>query len=50
MTENVEGVQELVIEDIPRTIHELADTVGSSYGVLNLNMARIAKTKLNSVV
>jgi hypothetical protein len=43
-TENVEKIQELIHEDRHRTIHELADTVGNSYGVCqeiltkNLNM------------
>jgi hypothetical protein len=48
MTENVEKIQELVHEDGRRTIHELADTIGISYGVCleilteNLNMGHIA--------
>jgi hypothetical protein len=48
MTENVENIQELVNEDRQQTIHELADTVGISYGVRqeilteNLNMCHIA--------
>jgi ribosomal protein S25 len=47
-TENVEKIRELVHEDRRRTIHELADTVGISYGVCleiltkNLNMRCIA--------
>jgi transposase len=47
-TENVEKIRELVHEDRRRTIHELADTVGISYGVCqeilteNLNMCHIA--------
>jgi hypothetical protein len=47
-TENVEKCRELIHEDRRRTIHELADTVGLSYGVCqgilteNLNMCRIA--------
>jgi hypothetical protein len=32
-TENVETIQELINEDCCRTIHELPDTVGISYGV-----------------
>jgi hypothetical protein len=32
-TENVEKIRELINEDRHRTIHELADTVGISYGV-----------------
>jgi hypothetical protein len=32
-TENVEKVRELIHEDRRRAIHELADTVGISYGV-----------------
>jgi hypothetical protein len=32
-TENVEKIRELIHEDRRRTIHELADTVGISYGV-----------------
>jgi hypothetical protein len=31
-TENVEKIQELIHEDHHRTVHELADTVGISYG------------------
>jgi hypothetical protein len=48
MTENVEKIRELVHEDCHRTIHELADTVGVSYGVCqeilteNFNICRIA--------
>jgi hypothetical protein len=47
MIENVEKIRELIHEDCGRTIHELADTVGISYGVCqilteNLNMCRIA--------
>jgi hypothetical protein len=33
MTENVEKIQELIHEDHRRTIHELTDTIGISYGV-----------------
>jgi predicted ArsR family transcriptional regulator len=33
MTENAEKIRELVHEDRRQTIHELADTVGISYGV-----------------
>jgi hypothetical protein len=32
-TENVEKIRELIHEDRLRAIHELADTVGISYGV-----------------
>jgi hypothetical protein len=47
-TENVEKVRELIHEDHRRTIHELTDTTGISYGVCqeilteNLNMHSIA--------
>jgi transposase len=47
-TENVEKIRDLIQEDRRRTIHELADIVGISYGVCqeilteNLNMRRIA--------
>jgi hypothetical protein len=47
-TENVEKIRERIHEDCLRTIHELADTVGISYGVCqeilteSLNMHRIA--------
>jgi hypothetical protein len=47
-TENVEKIWELIHKDCRWTIHELADTVGISYGVCqeilteNLNMCRIA--------
>jgi transposase len=47
-TENVERIRELIYEDRRRQIHELADTVGISYGVYqeilteNLNMRYIA--------
>jgi hypothetical protein len=46
MTENVQKIRELIQEDRCRIIHELADTVGISYGVCqilteNLNMRRI---------
>jgi hypothetical protein len=46
-TENFEKIRDLIHEDHHRTIHELADTVGLSYGVCqilteNLNMRRIA--------
>jgi hypothetical protein len=43
-TENVEEIRELINEDRRRTIHEIADMVGISYGVCqeiiteNLNM------------
>jgi hypothetical protein len=46
--ENVEKILELIHEDRHRTIHELADTVGISYGACqqilaeNLNMLRTA--------
>jgi ribosomal protein S25 len=46
-TENVEKIRELIHEDRRRTIHELADKPGISYGVCqeilteNLNMRRI---------
>jgi hypothetical protein len=33
MTENVEKIQELIHENSPRTIHELTNTNGISYGV-----------------
>jgi transposase len=33
MTENVEKIRELIHEDCSWTFHELADTVGISYGV-----------------
>jgi hypothetical protein len=48
MTENVEKIRELNHEDHHRTIHELTDTAGISYGVCqeilreNLNMCCIA--------
>jgi hypothetical protein len=48
MTENVEKIRELIHEDRHRTIDELTDTVGISYGVCQeilteyLNMRRIA--------
>jgi hypothetical protein len=46
-TENVEKILKLIHEDHGQTIHELADTVGISYGVCqilteNLNMRHIA--------
>jgi hypothetical protein len=47
-TENVEKIQELIHKDHCQTIHELADTIGISYGVSqeilteNLNMHHIA--------
>jgi hypothetical protein len=47
-TENVEKIRELIREDRCQTIHELADTIGISYGVCqeilteNLNMCHIA--------
>jgi predicted transcriptional regulator YdeE len=46
--ENVKNIWELIHEDRRRGIHELADTVGISYGVCqeilteNLNMRHIA--------
>jgi hypothetical protein len=49
-TENVEIIRELIQEDRRRTIHELTDTFGISYGVCqgilteNLNMCRIPPT------
>jgi hypothetical protein len=48
MTENVEYIWELIHEDHHRVIHELADTIGISYGVCqeilteNSNKRRIA--------
>jgi hypothetical protein len=48
MTENVEKIRELLHKDRRRTIHELADTAGISYGFIqeifteNLNTRRIA--------
>jgi ribosomal protein S25 len=48
MTENVEKIRGLIHEYRCRTIHELADIFGISYGVFqeilkeNLNMCRIA--------
>jgi hypothetical protein len=47
-TEYVGKIQELIHEDLHRTIHELADTIGISYGVCqemlteNFNMHHIA--------
>jgi predicted ThiF/HesA family dinucleotide-utilizing enzyme len=47
-TENVETIREFIHEDRRRTIHELADTAGISYGVCqeivteNFNMRGIA--------
>jgi ribosomal protein S25 len=47
-TENVEKIRKLIQEYRPRTIHELTDTTGISYGVCqeilteNLNMCHIA--------
>jgi hypothetical protein len=47
-TENVEKIQELIHEDSCPAIHELADTIGISYGVCqeilteNLNIRHIA--------
>jgi histone-lysine N-methyltransferase SETMAR len=47
-TENVEKIRELIHEGCRRTIHEVADTVGISYGVCqailteNMNMRHIA--------
>jgi hypothetical protein len=49
MTESVEKIRELIHEDRRRTTHELADTVGISYGACqeilteNFNMRRIAR-------
>jgi hypothetical protein len=46
--ENVEKIRELIHEDCHRTIYELADTTGISYGVCqeilteNLNMHHTA--------
>jgi hypothetical protein len=48
MTENVEKIQELIHEDSCPAIHELADTIGISYGIRqeilteNLNICHIA--------
>jgi hypothetical protein len=48
MTKSVEKIQELIHVDHRQTIHELAETVGFSYGVChvilteNLNMRHIA--------
>jgi hypothetical protein len=48
MLENVEKIQVFINEDRHHTIHELADTVGISYGVCqeilteNLNMCHTA--------
>jgi hypothetical protein len=33
MTENVEKIRNLIHEDCCQTIHEVADTIGISYGV-----------------
>jgi ribosomal protein S25 len=33
--QNVEKIRELIHEDRRRTVHELADTVGISYGVFH---------------
>jgi hypothetical protein len=46
-TENAEKIPELIHEDRRQTIHELADTVGISYGVCqiikeNVNPCRTA--------
>jgi hypothetical protein len=47
-TENIETIRELIHEDRRQAIHELAGTVGISYGVCqeilteNLNMRRTA--------
>jgi hypothetical protein len=41
MTENVEKIRELINEDCHRTIHELADTVGISYGVCQEVLTKI---------
>jgi hypothetical protein len=56
MTESVEKTRGLIHEDRRRTIHELADTTGISYGVCqkilteNLNMHRIAAKLKISIV
>jgi hypothetical protein len=44
-TENIERIQELINEDCCETILELADTVGTSYGVYQ----EILKANLNTV-
>jgi hypothetical protein len=47
-TENIKNIREFIHEDRSRTIHELADTAGNSYGVCqeivagNFNMRRFA--------
>jgi hypothetical protein len=47
-TKNIEKIQELIHDDSRRTIHELADTAGISYGVCqeilteHMNVCRIA--------
>jgi hypothetical protein len=38
MTENVEKIRGLVNEDCHRTISELTDTIGMSYGVCQANL------------
>jgi hypothetical protein len=54
-TENDEKIQELINEDHRRTIHELADTTGISYGVCqeilteNLNMRHTAPSSQQCV-
>jgi hypothetical protein len=40
-TENVEKIQELIHKDRCRTIHELTDTAGISYGVCQEILAKI---------
>jgi hypothetical protein len=50
-TENADKIQELIHENHCQTIHELADTVGISYGVWqeivteNLNMRRTGPSR-----
>jgi hypothetical protein len=52
MTKNVEKIWELINKDHRRTIHDLTDTVGISYGVCqeilneNLNMSCTAPSSL----
>jgi hypothetical protein len=41
VTEDVENIRELIHEDHRRTIHELADTVGISYGVCQETLQKI---------
>jgi hypothetical protein len=45
MTENVEKIWELIHEDHHRTIHELADTVGISYGVCQVILTENLKMR-----